>query len=118
MDEINQLVLAGAPDADILDALAQRSGVDSEEESGNKHGATGGHVGRRAYESCVKIRGRPILPPVMTEELRYLYRNLTIRPLVPGSNPASQSENSRAEIYRYRCAIWSRNNFGEQKPYW
>lgn len=58
MDTINQLVLAGAAEETVLEAL-------SEQPSGDV-----GERAERKYVSCVRVKGRPILPPVMTEELR------------------------------------------------
>jgi hypothetical protein len=75
MNEINQLVLAGAPDATVLEALGRRTSDSVTEEcegciTRELSVAREGDVTARNYVSCVKVKGRPILPPVMTDELR------------------------------------------------
>ncbi len=79
MNEINQLVLAGAPDATVLEALGRRTNDSVTEEwdvpaegcvTRERSVARAGDVTTRNYVSCVKVKGRPILPPVMTDELR------------------------------------------------
>jgi len=94
MNEINQLVLAGAPDATVLEALETRNSMTKENvtEEGivvgdnvqdcvtkERRGSNvtelgcvtrGSDATTRKYVSCVRVKGRPILPPVMTEELR------------------------------------------------
>jgi hypothetical protein len=77
MEEVDELVLSGAPDADVLAALARRSPVKNGKENSVDEDIDRGAgcvAKSREYVSCVKIRGRPILPPVMTDELRYCYK--------------------------------------------
>jgi hypothetical protein len=57
-----------------LNTAAQRDGrrrvVGAE--GGQRPTFRGPEGGQREYVSCVRIKGRPILPPVMTEELRWI----------------------------------------------
>ena len=68
MDEVNALVLEGAADATVLAALNRRAG--GAEGGGGVERSSSPATTSRNYVSCVRIKGRPILPPVMTEEVR------------------------------------------------
>ena len=57
MDEISRLVLEGCSDEQLLARLEQGTGEEQRDED-------------QEFVSCIKINGNPILPPVMTPELR------------------------------------------------
>ena len=63
MEDVIRALLAGASDQTILEML-ERLEKESEIQT------EGEDAESRKYESCVTLRGAPILPPVMTEEKR------------------------------------------------
>ena len=67
MDTIIEALVTGVSDETILEMIAEKEKEEQvhQNEEENKEGAE-----QPKYRSCIKIRGRPILPPVMTDEVR------------------------------------------------
>ena len=69
MDPIIEALVSGASDDTIIEMLAEKEkeeGIEGHEEEKKEDK----EEKQPKYRSCIKIRGRPILPPVMTEEVR------------------------------------------------
>ena len=65
MDPIIEALVTGASDDTIMEMLAEKEKEEGVEEMEEKE-----EDQPPKYRSCIKVRGRPILPPVMTEEVR------------------------------------------------
>ena len=66
MDPIIEALVTGASDDTIMEMLAEKEkGAEEHEEKEGKE-----EDQSPKYRSCIKVRGRPILLPVMTEEVR------------------------------------------------
>ena len=63
MEGVIQALLSGASDDKILEMVAEIEAQDENNKSQNDNFASG-----EVYNSCIKINGKPILPPVMTED--------------------------------------------------
>ena len=64
MDPIIEALVTGASDDTIMEMIAEKEKEEGVEEQEEKEDQP------PKYRSCIKVRGRPILPPVMTEEVR------------------------------------------------
>ena len=67
MDTIIEALVTGASDETILEMIAEK---DKEQQDHQNEAENKEEVEQPKYRSCIKIHGRPILPPVMTEEVR------------------------------------------------
>merc|ERR1719447_137592 len=68
MDPIIEALVTGASDDTIMEMLAEKEKEEGVEELEEKEEKEEDQPPK--YRSCIKVRGRPILPPVMTEEVR------------------------------------------------
>jgi len=68
MDPIIEALVTGASDDTIMEMLAEKEKEEGVEELEEKEKKEEDQPPK--YRSCIKVRGRPILPPVMTEEVR------------------------------------------------
>ena len=67
MDPIIEALVTGASDDTIMEMLAEKEKDEVVQETEENEEE---EEKQPKYKSCIKVRGRPILPPVMTEEVR------------------------------------------------
>ena len=84
MDTIIEALVTGASDETILEMIAEK---EKEEEVHQNEEENKEEVEQPKYRSCIKIRGRPILPPVMTDEVRLECQEWKRRALEEGEQP-------------------------------
>ena len=67
MDPIIEALVSGASDDTIMMMLEEQ------EDRKGEVGAKDQEEQKTAYRSCIKVKGRPILPPVMTQEVGWVH---------------------------------------------